>query len=80
MWKNSVAGNIGGTSFFSGDGAYDPGSDFVLGRYGVDTVNNKVWAVINHNSDFGVSGTPEPSRALLLVVGLAGIVLRRRRK
>jgi probable HAF family extracellular repeat protein len=51
QWKLAVAGNTGGTVHFV-YGPYDPAQDFHLGYYGVDTVNNVVWAVINHNSDF----------------------------
>ena len=38
--------------------AYHPATDFQLGNYGVDTVNNVVWAVINHNSYFAVGRVP----------------------
>ena len=81
QWKNAVVGNTGGTAFFAGDGAYNSALDFHLGYYGVDTVNNEVWAVLNHNSSFGVSNigsVPEPGCALLLVTGGAGLLMRRR--
>ena len=40
------------TPFFR---AFNPATDFHLGYYGVDTVNNRVWAVLNHNSAFGIN-------------------------
>lgn len=79
LWVNAVDGNFGGTPAFQGDGSYDPSTDFVLGYYGVDTSDNSAWAVINHNSEFGVYGIPEPSIPGLLGIGLSGVFLRRRR-
>jgi T5SS/PEP-CTERM-associated repeat protein/autotransporter-associated beta strand protein len=78
-WINAVNGNFGGTSEFQGDAAYDPGNDFVLGYYGVDTTTKSVWAVINHNSEFSVVGIPEPSAFAMLGVALGGLLLLRRR-
>ena len=75
QWVNAVFGNIGGTAAFQGDGAYNPGTDFVLGYYGVDTTANTVWAVLNHNSDFAI--VPEPSTFALLALG-ASLFFRRR--
>jgi len=77
-WVNAVDGNIEGFANFAGNRAYDPLSDLVLGRYGVDTANNTVWAVINHNSEFGV--IPEPSTAALLLIGGAASFLISRRR
>jgi probable HAF family extracellular repeat protein len=53
QWKLAVVGNAGGTPQLVSR-AYDPATDFQLGNYGVDTANNVVWAVINHNSAFAV--------------------------
>ena len=78
QWINAVAGNIGGTVFFAGDHAYNPATDFVLGRYGVDTTNNAVWAVINHNSEFAT--IPEPRTGALLALGAAAVFFKARRK
>jgi hypothetical protein len=58
----------------------------MLGAYGLDLANQQVWAVIDHNSDFGVTNggilvVPEPSSYLLAGLGIAGgwWQLRRRR-
>jgi len=56
QWVLAVTGNTGGTPVFAGNRAYDPGTDFVLGHYGVDTASNTVWAVIDHDGSFGVCG------------------------
>lgn len=74
-WKSAVLGNTGGTAAFKGNRGYNAGLD-TLGSYGVDTANNQVWAVINHNSDFAT--VPEPSTALLLAGASLGFLMRRR--
>lgn len=57
-WKNAVDGNSdGGASAQSISGAYNPSTDFVLGDYGVDTADSTVWAVVDHNSLFGVANS-----------------------
>jgi len=61
-------------------GAYDPANDFVLGDYGVDTVNHTVWAVIDHNSNFTVVPAPEPTSVVLATFGALPLLLRRRRR
>ncbi len=84
-WKNSVYGNTGDNTPFFVSGAYDSNTDFVLGYYGVDTSNSEVWAVINHNSTFGVMGNipvpvPEPSSAILAALtGVVAMMTRRRK-
>ncbi len=78
-WVNAVLGNIGGTVQFAGDHAYDAGSDFILGRYGVDTTNKTVWAVLNHNSDFAAA-IPEPTTMAMLALGGGLLTLRRRKR
>ena len=81
---NAVSGNSGGTATrFTG--AYNAGNSAMnqLGAYGVDTENNTVWAVINHNSEFTVTAVPEPGTIAMLVgAATAGawVVVRRRRK
>lgn len=59
-------------------GAFDPSA--MLGAYGLDTVANSVWAVINHNSEFGaIQAVPEPSAWVLLLSGAAMVFALRRR-
>ena len=50
-WINAVTQNFGGTKRFV-LGAYDP--SYTLGTYGVDTIRNTAWSVINYNSSFAV--------------------------
>lgn len=80
-WENAVAGNST-TNSNRINRAYNPATDFALGNWGVDSANNTVWAVINHNSEFTVASAqtvPEPGSAVLL--GLGGLLagLRRRK-
>lgn len=79
LWVNAVATNTGGTPTFRGVGAWDSTDpqDNVLGAYGVDPTNNRVWAVVNHNSQFSV--VPEPATFSLLGLAAVGFGLRRRR-
>lgn len=88
-WKKAVEANSdGGSSTRFVQGAYNASTDFNLGTYGVDTTNHTVWAVIDHNSTFGVANseaapavpTPEPSTAILTVLSGCGLLLARRRK
>ena len=51
-WVSALNGNNAGTLKFV-KGAWN--ASYGLGTYGIDTVNNKVWAVINHASDFAVA-------------------------
>jgi hypothetical protein len=78
-WVNAVDGNTGGTKLIF-QRAWLPGD--LLGSYGVDITSNTVWAVINHNSDFGVVAVPEPMTLALVASGLtcAGWGAFRRRK
>jgi hypothetical protein len=69
-----LASAIRGTPYFVGDVAYNS-SMFTLGNYGVDTANNVVWAVINHNSEFAV---PEPATIALLGLGFAVLFCRKK--
>jgi probable HAF family extracellular repeat protein len=70
-WDLAVNGNIGGTNLFIA-GGFD--GSLLLGHYGIDTDANIVWAVLNHNSDFGafgeVAAIPEPAQ----VAGIFGLL------
>ena len=77
-WVNAVSGNFGSSNdTFVGVGPWN--NDTTLGDWGVNTVNDTVWAVVNHNSVFAV--VPEPSTLLLLgvAIGLLGFAWWRRR-
>jgi hypothetical protein len=87
-WKNAIVANSdGGASNRFVQGAYNSATDFNLGTYGVDTANNVAWAVIDHNSIFGVANSeleppapaPEPTSAALLILGGCAMLLRRHR-
>jgi hypothetical protein len=96
-WVNAIEGNygtngslfveggysIGYADFLSANGGWDGTS--MLGAYGLDVTNQQVWAVINHNSDFGVTNNgillvPEPGSLALAGLGLAGIAMVRCRR
>src|SRR4030095_3007012 len=68
QWKLAVAGNTGNNNQQFINREYDPATDFERGNYGIDTTNNVVWAVINHDSAFATgkiiaapSPTPTPT-------------------
>lgn len=72
-------GGTGGTFF---EGSYDAYLAFIgftpaLSAYGVDTELNHVWAVLDHNSIFGIA-VPEPASLVLLCLGGALVLSRRR--
>lgn len=72
LWELAVDGNSSGNYLFVGDRAYNADTDFVLGTYGLDTANNTVWAVLDHNSEF--STVPEPSAWAMVAIGLGSII------
>jgi hypothetical protein len=62
-WENAVLGNFGSNNDnFVGVGAWN--GDMTLGDWGVNTSNDTVWAVVNHNSEY--AAVPEPSTLVLL--------------
>jgi|GEM_PF-3196080 len=85
IWENAVLGNDysaggavtneGTTNWLTAIGGSLDSSD--LGKFGVDTVDHTVWAVLNHNSEFAV--IPEPASLGLLGLGALGLLSRRRR-
>src|SRR5207253_810967 len=90
QWVNAVNGNdvTGPDAVTSFQGSYaaftaGPGNGFslaqTLGSWGVDTANNDVWAVIDHDAEF--APVPEPGTIALLVGGIAalGFAYRRRK-
>ena len=75
-WTNSVNGDSDGGAAQQGFlGAYNPATEFVLGDYGVDTTNDTVWAVVDHNSEYvaGAIPAPEPS-AWVMMLGSVGLL------
>ena len=80
-WQNAVLGNYGSSNdYFVGIGAWN--GDTTLGDYGVNTANDTVWAVVDHNSQYAV--VPEPSTLTHLaaagVVGFVAYGWRRRQR
>jgi uncharacterized repeat protein (TIGR03803 family) len=81
LWVNAVDGNVGTNSGNFEVGAY-PNGDTTLGDWGVNTANQTVWAVVNHDGDYVV--VPEPGTLVLLGAGALSLLgyrvrLRRRR-
>ena len=73
-------------SFAAFQQTYGTNLSLYLGAYGVDTTNDTVWAVIDHNSEFGVANpldapvaTPEPSTWAMLIGGLGMLAFWRAR-
>ena len=89
QWVNAVAGNFGaGTQVVEeylgswDDFTSEYSADLVahLGSWGVDTGDATVWAVLDHNSQFGVLGVPEPGTLALLMFGTTGLLAFGRRR
>ena len=81
-WVNSVMANTGNDalggelayqgSFAQFQNTYGDMLPGYIGAYGVDTTNGVAWAVLDHNSQFGVgAAVPEPST---LAMGFTGLV------
>ncbi|HRJ72431.1 MAG TPA: PEP-CTERM sorting domain-containing protein [Terrimicrobiaceae bacterium] len=85
-WVNAVSGNTGNNasapqqgylgSFTNFQITYGSDLSSYVGAYGVDDSGDRVWAVLNHNSEFAI--IPEPSTWLLIGTGLGVLLLRRR--
>lgn len=75
MWVNAVALNHGANTGAGGQGAWS--GQLELGAWGVDVANDRVWAVLDHNSEFGV--VPEPSTILLAGLGALALLAVARR-
>ncbi|HEY5892317.1 MAG TPA: PEP-CTERM sorting domain-containing protein [Chthoniobacterales bacterium] len=75
LWKLAIDGNTSGLPNFI-NGAWN--ASYTLGYYGLDTENNTVWAVLNHNSDFAAIPVPEPSASALLGLGTVALAWRSR--
>jgi autotransporter-associated beta strand protein len=79
QWEDAINGNHGtNTGSFFLSSYLDAGSPLDLGSYGVDVVNNVVWAVLDHNSYFAVVPTPGALPAGMLLMGLIALTKRRR--
>jgi len=78
-WQNAIDGNYGTNSNQFYLGAW-PTGDMTLGKWGVNTANHTVWAVVDHNSEFAV--VPEPGTLVLLAASGIGLLAawRRRKK
>lgn len=80
-WVNAVLGNQGaGNSPEFVNRGYQAGDELFLGRWGVNTTANTVWAVLNHNSEFAVIPEPTTWLAAGLVLALFGFRQRQRQK
>jgi len=85
LWVNAALGNTGNNASLAQEGyngsftafqtAYGNTLASYVGAWGF--TNERVWGVLNHNSDF--AAVPEPSTAALLLLGAGALLFRRKR-
>lgn len=92
QWKNAVDGNtgVGGSAvtgyigsyaaFASANSINDGNLANFLGSWGADPTGDRVWAVLNHNSELAAVSAPEPAALGMLAIAATGLMARRRRK
>jgi len=91
QWINAVLGNstnaVSLETGYAGSWAAYVGAFSVsgpaqaLGAWGYDVATTTAWAVIDHNSQFGVvAAVPEPTAGMLAAIGLVGWLATARRR
>ena len=72
------------STFASLNGITDGNVANYLGSWGVDTADNEVWAVVDHNSTFGayfdMANVPEPCSMAAAILIVPALAFRRRRR
>jgi hypothetical protein len=79
--SQTVQNYLGSTRFVGSYAEYLTNNSLTnpgLGAWGLDRDNNKVWAVIDHNSSFAAA-VPEPSLSIMAIIGFGCLTLRRRK-
>ncbi|MGH8047851.1 MAG: autotransporter-associated beta strand repeat-containing protein, partial [Chthoniobacterales bacterium] len=93
LWVNAIDGNTGNNASFGQIGyqgtfasfqtTYGTDLSTYMGAWGGFIENNTTytWAVLNHNSTFGIAAVPEPSSwGIAIGAALLGLALLRRRR